>query len=191
MSRSCRSTICARILAYGGDTRARLGALRTAGVARSWRGTGRPTAGAPFSAAANFRQRRYIAVVLRQERAHGSHRFGRLSEAAQQVASLHTRSHGSCSRIGSVCRVVAAPFQAQAWGGAVGRVRNASPISKSLPLPNCGVRLCNSRSFDYLVFLLQTKSAAEGADLVAFSSNSLLARCPHHFRDSLRRRILV
>ena len=64
------------------------------------------------------------------------HRFGRFREAAQQVASLHARSHGSCSRIGSFCDLVAAPIQAQAWVGAVGRVRNACPICENSILPN-------------------------------------------------------
>jgi hypothetical protein len=36
------------------------------------------------------------------------------------------------------------------------------------------------------VALVQRKSPTEDADLVAFSNNSLLARCPHHCRDSRR-----
>ena len=98
-------------------------------------------------------------------------------EAVQEVAPPHARPRGRSARIGSVCRVVAAPVWVQAWVGAVGRVRNASPILGSLPLPKCGVRLCYSLSFDYVVFLVQSKSPAEDAVHVAFSDNSLLGRC--------------
>ena len=103
-----------------------------------------------------------------------------MHEAVQEVAPPHARPRGRSARIGSFSDVVAAPVWVQAWVGAVGRVRNASLILGSLPLPNCGVRLCNSCSFDYVVFLVQRKSPAEGADLVAFSNNSLLAHCPRY-----------
>ena len=114
------------------------------------------------------------------------HRFGRLSEAAQQVASLHARSHGSCSRIGSFCDLVAAPVWVQAWVGAVGRVRNASPIPETLPFLNCGSRPGYSRSFDYVVSLVQSKSPAEDADHVAFSDNSLLGRYRRNHEEACR-----
>jgi len=93
--------------------------------------------------------------------------------------------------LGRFVDVVAAPVWVQAWVGAVGRVRNASPILGSLPLPKCGVRLCYSLSFDYVVFLVQSKSPAEDADHVAFSDNSLLAHCPRYCREGLRCRIWV
>ena len=114
------------------------------------------------------------------------HRFGRSSEAARQVASLHARPHGSCSRIGSYCDLVAAPVWVQAWVGAVGRVRNASPIPETLPFLNCGSRPGNSRSFDYVVSLVQSKSPAEDADHVAFSDNSLLGRCRRNHEEACR-----
>ena len=69
------------------------------------------------------------------------HRFGRFSEAARQVASLHARPRGSCSRIGSFCDLVAAPVWVQAWVGAVGRVRNASPIQEDPVAYICRSRL--------------------------------------------------
>ena len=47
-------------------------------------------------------------------------------EAVQEVAPPHARPRGRSARIGSFCRVVAA--WVQACVGAVGRVRNASPI---------------------------------------------------------------
>ena len=75
--------------------------------------------------------------------------------------------------------------------GAVGRVRNASPILGSLPLPKCGVRLCYSLGFDHVVFLVQSKSPAEDADHVAFSDNSLLAHCQRYCREGFRCRIWV
>ena len=72
------------------------------------------------------------------------HRFGRSSEAARQVASLHARSHGSCSHIGSFCDLVAAPAWVLAWVGAVGFVRNASPVRNDSILPNVGVIPCST-----------------------------------------------
>ena len=49
-------------------------------------------------------------------------------EAVQEVAPPHARPRSRSARIGSFCDVVAAPVWVQAWVGAVGRVRNASPI---------------------------------------------------------------
>ena len=109
--------------------------------------------------------------------------------AIREVAPLHARSRGRSARIGSFCDLVAAPIWVQAWVGAVGRVRNASPILGSLPLPKCGSRPCNSRSFGFVVFLVQSKSPAEDADHVAFSDNSLLAHCPRYCREDLHCRI--
>ena len=57
-------------------------------------------------------------------------------EAVQEVAPPHARPRGRSARIGSCCRVVAAPIWVQAWVGAVGRVRNASPIRNDSILPN-------------------------------------------------------
>jgi hypothetical protein len=111
--------------------------------------------------------------------------------AIREVAPIHARPRVRSARIGSFCRVVAAPVWVQAWVGAVGRVRNASPILGSLPLPKCGVPLCYSLSFDYVVFLVQSKSPAEDADHVAFSGNSLLAHGPRYCREGLRCRIWV
>ena len=45
-----------------------------------------------------------------------------------------------CCRFPSISGMAAAPIRVQAWGGAVGRVRNASPICEEPPLPNCRYR---------------------------------------------------
>ena len=106
--------------------------------------------------------------------------------AIREVAPLHARSRGRSARIGSFCDLVASRSQTQAWVGAVGRVRNASPIPETLPFLNCGFRPGNSRSFDYVVSLVQSKSPAEDADHVAFSDNSLLGRCRRNHEEACR-----
>ena len=89
-----------------------------------------------------------------------------------------------CGRSLSISGMAAAPIRVQAWGGAVGRVRNASPIPETLPFLNCGFRPGNSRSLDYIVSLVQSKSPAEDADHVAFSDNSLLGRCRRNHEEA-------
>jgi hypothetical protein len=105
-------------------------------------------------------------------------------EAVQEVAPPHARPRSRSARIGSFCDVVAAPVWVQAWVGAVGRVRNASPIPETLPFLICGSRPCNSLRFDYVVSLVQSKSPAEDADHVAFSDNSLLGRCRRNHEEA-------
>ena len=107
-------------------------------------------------------------------------------EAVQEVAPPHARPRSRSARIGSFCDLVASRSQTQAWVGAVGRVRNASPIPETLPFLNCGFRPGNSRSFDYVVSLVQSKSPAEDADHVAFSDNSLLGRCRRYRKEACR-----
>jgi hypothetical protein len=63
-----------------------------------------------------------------QEPRRSFHRFGRFRAAAQQAASLHARSHGSCSRIWSFCRGVAAPSQAQASIAPIPRTELRTPV---------------------------------------------------------------
>ena len=63
-----------------------------------------------------------------------------MCEAVQEVAPPHARPRSRSARIGSVCDVVAAPVWVQAWVGAVGRVRNASPIREDPVWHNC--RIC-------------------------------------------------
>jgi hypothetical protein len=84
-------------------------------------------------------------------------------EAVQEVAPPHARPRDRSARIGSICRVVAALVWVQAWVGAVGRVRNAM-IAETLPFLNCGSWPCKSLTFEFAVFLVQTKSPAEDAD---------------------------
>jgi hypothetical protein len=68
-------------------------------------------------------------------------------EAVQEVAPPHARPRSRSARIGSFCYVVAAPVWVQAWVGAVGRVRNASPICNDSMLPNRGACPCFTRTF--------------------------------------------
>ena len=107
-------------------------------------------------------------------------------EAVQEVAPPHARRRGRSARIGSFSDVVAAPIQAPAWVGAVGRVRNASLIPETLPFLNCESRPCNSLRFDYVVSLVQSKSPAEDADHVDFSDDSLLGRCRRYRKEACR-----
>ena len=73
-----------------------------------------------------------------------------------------------CGRSPSISGMAAAPIRVQAWVGAVGGVRIASPMLESLPVLNFGARPCTARIFDYVVSFVQRESAAEGADYVTF-----------------------
>jgi hypothetical protein len=68
-------------------------------------------------------------------------------EALQEVAPPHARPHSRSARIGSFCDLVAALVWVQAWVGAVGRVRNASPIRNDSMLPNVEARPCSTGTF--------------------------------------------
>ena len=71
--------------------------------------------------------------------------------AIREVAPLHARPRVRSARIGSFCDLVAAPVWVQAWVGAVGRVRNASPIRDDPAFYNAGFVLGVVRSIAELL----------------------------------------